>query len=91
MRSVRHYVGAFLVELGGVDVLTFSGGIGENSAAIREAVCAGLGELGIELDRGRNRAVRGEGRISAGRRPDHGSGDSRGRRTHRGAGHGGAW
>jgi acetate kinase len=65
VRSVRHYVGAFLVELGGVDVLTFSGGIGENSAAIREAVCAGLGELGIDLDPGRNLAVRGEGKISA--------------------------
>jgi acetate kinase len=65
VRSVRHYVGAFLVELGGVDVLTFSGGIGENSAAIREAVCEGLGELGIELDRGRNLAVRNEGRLSA--------------------------
>jgi acetate kinase len=64
VRSVRHYLGAFLVELGGADVLTFSGGIGENSAVIREAVCAGLGELGIELDKGRNQAVRGEGTIS---------------------------
>src|SRR6202142_4123324 len=42
VRSVRHYLGAFLVELGGADVLTFSGGIGENSAAIRQAVCTGL-------------------------------------------------
>jgi acetate kinase len=65
VRSARHYVGAFLAELGGVDVLTFSGGIGENSAAIREAVCAGLAELGITLDPGRNQAVHGEGRISA--------------------------
>jgi len=65
VRAIRHYLGAFLAELGGVDVVTFSGGIGENSAAIREAVCAGLGELGIELDPGRNRAVRGEGVISA--------------------------
>jgi acetate kinase len=65
VRSVRHYLGAFLVELGGIDVLTFSGGIGENSAAIREAVCAGLAELGIELDPRRNEAVRGEGKISA--------------------------
>jgi acetate kinase len=65
VRSVRHYIGAFLAELGGVDVLTFSGGIGENSAPIRESVCAGLGELGIHLDAVRNQAVRGEGRISA--------------------------
>jgi acetate kinase len=64
VRAVRHYVGAFLVELGGLDVLTFSGGIGENSASIRKAVCDGLGELGIELDRRRNLAVRGEATIS---------------------------
>jgi acetate kinase len=65
VRSIRHYVGAFLVELGGVDVLTFSGGIGENSASVRDAVCRGLSGLGIELDPGRNQAVHGEGRISA--------------------------
>jgi acetate kinase len=51
VRSVRHYLGAFLLELGGVDVITFSGGIGENSAAIRSAILSGLGELGIVLDR----------------------------------------
>lgn len=64
VHAVRHYVGAFLVELGRVDVLTFSGGIGENSTAIRAAVCAGLSELGIELDAERNLAVRAEGKIS---------------------------
>ena len=64
VRSVRHYLGAFLVELGGADVLTFSGGIGENSAAIRAAVCAGLADLGIELAPRRNEALRGEGKIS---------------------------
>jgi acetate kinase len=64
VRAVRHYLGAFLVELGGVDVLTFSGGIGENSAAIRERVCAGLEAFGIELDTERNRAAKGEARLS---------------------------
>ena len=64
VRAVRHYLGAFLVELGGLDVLTFSGGIGENSAAVRAAVCANLAAFGIELDAERNRALRGEGRIS---------------------------
>ena len=61
---MRHYLGAFLVELGGLDVLTFSGGIGENSADVRAAVCAGLAGFGIELDAGRNAELRGEGRIS---------------------------
>jgi acetate kinase len=64
VRAVRHYLGAFLVELGGLDVLTFSGGIGENSAGVRAAVCRGLEGLGIALDAERNRALRGEGRIS---------------------------
>jgi acetate kinase len=65
VRSVRHYLGAFLLELGGLDLLSFSGGIGENSAPIRESVCAGLGEFGIVLDPALNAAARGEARISA--------------------------
>ena len=64
VRSVRHYLGAFLVELGGLDVLTFSGGIGENSADVRAAVCARLSAFGIELDAEKNAGLRGEGRIS---------------------------
>ena len=64
VRAIRHYLGAFLVELGGLDVLTFSGGIGENSPDIRAAVCADLGWFGIGLDQMRNRALRGEGQIS---------------------------
>jgi acetate kinase len=64
VRSIRHYAGAFLFELGGVDVITFSGGIGENSAEIRSAVLRDLTELGIELDDVRNRALKGGGKIS---------------------------
>jgi acetate kinase len=64
VQAVRHYVGAFLVKLGGVDVLTFSGGIGENSPGVRAAVCAGLDGLGLSLDPERNAAAKGEGRLS---------------------------
>ena len=64
VRSIRRYLGVFLVELGGLDVLTFSGGIGENSTEIRAAVCANLAGFGIEMDESRNRTVRGEGPIS---------------------------
>jgi len=64
VRAIRHYIGAFLLELGGVDAITFSGGIGENSAEIRAAVLAGLGAFGIELDEGKNRMNKGEGTIS---------------------------
>lgn len=65
VRAVRHYIGAFLVELGGVDVLSFSGGIGENSATIRSAVCRNLAPFGIELDEQQNSVVRAEGTISS--------------------------
>jgi acetate kinase len=64
VHAIRHYLGAFLLALSGIDVLTFSGGIGENSADVRSAVCRGLGELGIVLDPERNQAARGEAEIS---------------------------
>ncbi|MEJ2010065.1 MAG: acetate/propionate family kinase [Acidobacteriota bacterium] len=64
VRSIRHYIGAFLVELGGLDVLTFSGGIGENSVEVRKAVCRGLGAFGIELDEARNQAAQRGATIS---------------------------
>jgi acetate kinase len=64
VRAVRHYVGAFMLEMGGLDVLTFSGGIGENSAAIRAAVCKGLATFGIDLDKQWNSVVQRQGVIS---------------------------
>ena len=64
IRAIRQYIGAFLVTLGGLDVLTFSGGIGENSAPVREQVCKGLAAFGIELDAERNRTARLEQKIS---------------------------
>jgi acetate kinase len=64
VESVRHYVGAYLVALGGCDVLAFTGGIGENGAAIRAAVCRNLAWAGIELDPQRNQVRGQETRIS---------------------------
>jgi acetate kinase len=64
-RAIRHYVGAFLLELGGVDAITFSGGIGENSAETRAAVLKNLSGFGIELDEDKNRAASGLGAISS--------------------------
>ncbi len=62
--STRHYLGAYLVELGGADVIVFTGGIGENRPAFRAAVCCNLEELGIVLDPEANRAAQGEAKIS---------------------------
>jgi len=63
--SVRHYLGAYLVELGGADAIVFTGGIGENGVGLRERVCRGLEELGIVLDPEANRTARGESKIGA--------------------------
>jgi acetate kinase len=48
--AIRHYLGAYLLELDGADAIVFTGGIGENSSAIRAGVCRELGWFGIELD-----------------------------------------
>ena len=63
--DIRHYLGAYLVELGGAEALVFTGGIGENSAAIRAAVCRNLEELGIVLDPALNEKARGEAKVHA--------------------------
>jgi acetate kinase len=50
----RKYIGAYAVALGGIDAISFAGGIGEHSAGIRGQICAGLEFLGIVLDGRRN-------------------------------------
>jgi acetate kinase len=62
---LRKYVGAYAVALGSLDALVFTAGVGEHSAALRRAVCQGLGILGVELDDAANDAPGGgERRIS---------------------------
>ncbi|MBI1901137.1 MAG: acetate/propionate family kinase [Planctomycetia bacterium] len=63
--SIRHYLGAYLVELGGADVIVFTGGIGENGVNVRRAVCRDLVELGIVLDEEKNQKAKGETAIHA--------------------------
>jgi acetate kinase len=62
--SARHYLGAYLVELGGADAIVFTGGIGENSARIRNGVCRDLGWIGLELDPAANDGGEAERRVS---------------------------
>jgi len=62
---LRKYLGAYYAELGRVDAVVFTGGIGENDAITRARTCAGLERLGIELDASANdSAERGERAIS---------------------------
>ena len=62
--TVKKWIGSFVAELGGVDMLVFTGGIGENDIEGRAEICAGLDALGIVLDAERNK-VRGAAEISA--------------------------
>jgi len=59
---VRKYIGAYLASLGQLDAVVFTGGIGENSVAIRRMATEGLDALGIELDETKN-ADPGDGNV----------------------------
>jgi acetate kinase len=52
--AIRKYIGQFLVEMNGADVLLFTAGIAENNPDLREKVCANLDFCGLELDRAAN-------------------------------------
>jgi acetate kinase len=54
--AVRKAIGALAAALGGLDLLVFTGGIGEHAAAVRADACAGLEVIGVALDDGRNAA-----------------------------------
>jgi acetate kinase len=62
-QRIRSYVGAYAFELGRLDAIAFTAGVGENAAAVRAASLANLGNYGIEVDPVRNNAS-GERRIS---------------------------
>ncbi len=54
---VRKYIGAYAATMAGFDVLAFTGGIGENSAAMRRRICTGFEFLGLALDEDRNAGI----------------------------------
>ena len=63
--AVRHYLGAYLLLLNGADAIVFTGGIGENSHTMRQAICRELDWFGIGLDTAKNSTAKGEARIDA--------------------------
>ena len=63
IHRLKHYLGAYVALLGGLDVLTFTAGIGENDTALRADVLSGLEVLGIRLDPERNASTSREARI----------------------------
>ncbi|HSV56722.1 MAG TPA: acetate/propionate family kinase, partial [Magnetospirillaceae bacterium] len=62
---IRKQIGAYAAAMGGLDAVAFAGGIGENSARVRELSLAGLGFLGVDLDLDRNRTARCDALVSA--------------------------
>jgi len=62
----RKYIGAYLAAMNGADAVVFTGGIGENSAEVRAAICEGMEWIGLSLDQERNQTHSGgrEGPIS---------------------------
>lgn len=62
---IKKYIGAYAAAMGGVDVILFTGGVGENQYTCRAAVCEGLEFLGIKIDQEKNRVKGKEIVISA--------------------------
>jgi len=58
-KRVKKYIGSYMAEMGGVDAIVFTAGLGENSISMREDICEGLDGLGIVIDKEKNN-VRGK-------------------------------
>jgi len=57
---VKKYIGSYAAAMGGVDILIFTGGIGENGSETRENICSNMEFLGLEFDKKVNEGVRGK-------------------------------
>lgn len=57
---IKKYIGAYAAAMGGIDVLVFTAGVGENQVCMREAACQGLEFMGIKIDVEKNATIRGE-------------------------------
>ncbi len=66
VHSIRHWIGAFWLEMGGCDALVFTAGIGENNAWLRAAVCENLSGLGLRLDPDLNTSLPVETNLATG-------------------------
>ncbi len=59
-QRIIKYIGAYAAEMGGVDIIVFTGGVGENQTGVRANVCRPLAFMGVEIDEQLNAKVRGE-------------------------------
>ena len=63
--KVAQYIASYIVSLGGLDVIAFTAGIGENQYNARKKICENLKCFGVEIDEAKNHEFRDEGRISS--------------------------
>ena len=56
IKRITKYIGAYAAEMGGVDIIVFTGGVGENQTGLRADVCAPLAFMGVEIDKEANAA-----------------------------------
>lgn len=59
-QRILKYVGAYAAEMGGVDIIVFTGGVGENQTGVRANVCRPLKFMGVEVDEQLNATIRGK-------------------------------
>ncbi len=62
-QRIKSFVGQYAAEMGGVDLVIFTGGVGENSPEVREQVCSALEFLGLEFDTAANKGVRSQDKL----------------------------
>ena len=62
-RRIKKFVGEYAAEMGGVDLIVFTGGVGENSSEMRESVCTGLEFMGVKFDTEANKGARGVNKL----------------------------
>ena len=60
---IKKFIGEYAAEMGGVDMIIFTGGVGENSCEMREAVCTGLEFMGVKFDPAADKGARGVNKI----------------------------
>jgi len=58
--KIKKYIGAYAAAMGGVDVIVFTAGVGENQTSMREAACEGLEFMGVKIDKALNATIRGK-------------------------------
>ena len=57
---IKKYIGAYAAAMGGVDVIVFTAGVGENQTSTRETACSGLEFIGVKIDVEKNKKIHGE-------------------------------